>query len=637
MLAVIRERAQGWIAKVILVLITVPFALWGINSYIGHGGGETAVASVDGHDISARAFDRVWRAQQQRLRRALGANATDHILDDPALKRSALEQLINQKLLWLQADRVHLTVPNAMLVGVIANFPPFQEKGRFSDARYRALLSQQNMTPTLFQAQVRQQLLVQQLLGGLAKEAFVPAVTIDRIIRDSEQRRIVSVVHVPVARYLPQAKVSAAEVKSYYDRHPKEFRLPLRVKLDYLVLSQNALMQTIKVDPAALKAYYQQNLAQYRVPQERRASHILISVPARATAAEKLAARAKALKLLKEAQAHPAQFAQLAAANSQDLGSARKGGDLGFFTRSEMVKPFSDAVFSMRKGEIVGPVESKFGFHIIKLTAIKPARTRPFAYVKTEVASAIREQKAATKFMTLADKFGNTVYEQFDSLKPAAQQLKLPILHSGWVAKGESVPGLLGNPKLLKAVFSSDVLNGKHNSEAISVAPNTLVSVRVSAVRPAAMQPLAEVSAQLAQRLRREKATSLAIAQGHKWLSQLRQGKTVAGLTWRASQTFSRQKPPPGVNTVLLQAVFKAKVQQLPAYVGVAASAGGGYLLARIAAVSTPARITTSQRKVYAKEVTSMINQVVLSAYSTGLRQRAKIKIKQKLAAVATS
>jgi len=636
MLAVIRERAQGWIAKVILVLITVPFALWGVDSYIGHGGGETVVASVNGHSIGAREFDRAWRAQQQRLREMLGANATDSVLDNPALKRSVLEQLINQKLLLLQADQAHLDIPNAMLVRVIANFPPFQESGRFSDARYHALLSQQNMTPTQFQAQVRQQLAVQQLLGGLARETFIPAATIDQIIRDSEQHRIAAVMRLSAAHYLSQAQVSAAEVKSYYDRHPSEFRLPQRVKLDYLVLSQNALMQTIQVDTAALKTYYQQHLTQYRVPQERRASHILISVPGHATAAEKSAARAKALKLLKEAQAHPARFAQLAAANSQDPGSARKGGDVGFFTRGEMVKPFSNAVFSMHKGEIAGPVASKFGFHIIKLIAIKPAHTRSFDDVKAEIAFAIKKQKAATKFADLADKFSNTVYEQADSLQPAARQLKLPILHSGWIAKGKTAPGLLGNPRLLKAVFSSDVLKDKHNSEAIDVAPNTLISARVTAVKPALIQPLAEVSAQLTQRLRHEKAAALSAAQGRAWLAQLRQGKAVAGIAWGTPRTFSRRQPPPGMSVRLSQAIFKAGTQRLPAYVGVEEPTKG-YVLARITAVKAPTHITAPQRKAYAKEVAGMMDRAMLSAYSNSLKKRAKIKIKQKPAAIATS
>ncbi|HCA27239.1 MAG TPA: peptidylprolyl isomerase [Betaproteobacteria bacterium] len=636
MLAVIRERAQGWIAKVILVLITVPFALWGVDSYIGHGGGETAVASVNGRSIGAREFDRAWRAQQRRLRGMVGANATDTVLDNPALKRSVLEQLINQKLLLLQADQAHLTIPNAMLVRVIANFPPFQENGHFSDARYRALLSQQNMTPTLFQAQVRQQLAVQQLLGGLAKGTSIPAASVDRIIRDSEQHRIAAVMRLPVAHYLAQAKVSTAEVKSYYDRHSSEFRLPQQVRLDYLVLSQNALMQKIHVDAAVLKAYYQQHLAQYRVPQERRARHILISVPEHATAAEKAAARTKALKLLKEAQAHPARFAQLAAANSQDPGSARKGGDLGFFTRGEMVKPFSSAVFSMRKGEIAGPVASKFGFHIIKLVAVKPAHTRSFNDMKAEIAFAIKKQKAATEFADLADKFSNTVYEQADSLQPAARQLKLPILHSGWIAKGETAPGLLGNPRLAKAIFSSDVLKNKHNSEAIEVAPNTLVSVRVTIVKPARIQSLAEVGAQLTQHLRREKAAALSAAQGRTWLAQLRRGKTIAGIAWGAPLAFSRRQPPPGVSVRLLQAVFKAGAQRLPAYVGVEEPANG-YVLARITAVKAPARITAPQRKAYAKEVAGMMDRAVLSAYSSSLRKHAKIKIKQKPAAIATS
>lgn len=625
MLEFFRERAQGWFAKIILALLIVPFALWGVDSYLRHSGTETAVAKVNGQSITSQEFDRVMKQQQERLRTALGSRFDPALLDRPEVRQSALDNLINERVLSMEAARVGMNVPDALLAQIIANIPNFQENGQFSQGRYEEVLRSQGMTPTMFEGRVRQSLMIEQLSDGLVRAAFMPRSTQDRLIGLVEQQREISQVTLQPEQFAAQVKIDPAAVKAYYDKHREEFRTPEQARVEYVVLSADELAAQMAASDEEIKKYYEEHRSQYQEPEQRQASHILIAVPANASAAQKEAARVKAEQVAKEAKQNPADFAKLAKQYSQDPGSAANGGDLGYFPRGAMVKAFEDAAFKMSKGEIAGPVQSDFGFHIIQLTGIKGGKVRALSEVRNEIAEEIKKQKAEKRFAELAENFSNVVYEQPDSLKPVADGLKLKVQTSGWIGKNGGETALLNHPKLLQAIFSDDALKQKRNTEAVEVVPNTLVSARVVEYKAASYRPFEEASGAIAKRLQQEQADALAAKQGKDWLARLQKGEAVAEAKWSAPQTVSRRTASK-MGEAAVSLIFRADAGKLPAYGGVE-NPQGGYTLIKVSKVLPPAAIEEAKKAAYGEQLRQMAGQEVFAAYLAGLKQKADITI----------
>jgi peptidyl-prolyl cis-trans isomerase D len=421
---------------------------------------------------------------------------------------------------------------------------------------------------------------------------------------------------------MKQAKVDDAAIKDYYDKNQAEFNVPERARVEYVELSADSLLPRISVSDDEVKKYYADNKAQFGTQEQRDAAHILISVAAQASEAEKQAAKTKAERILKEVKKSPQKFAELARKYSEDPGSASHGGDLGFFGRGMMVKPFDEAVFKLKPGEISGLVKSDFGYHIIKLLAIKPAHVKPLAEVRNSIVQQIKKQKADDKFAELADKFSNTVYEQSDSLKPAAELVGMPIKQSGWLDKGEP-SALPWNAKALQAVFSDDVLKDKRNSSAVEISPNTLLSVRLLEYKQASTRPLSEVMPVIRKRLLRQQAEEMAVKHGQKLLAQLQQGKQV-GLHWGKGLTVTRISHS-DMEPELARLVFQAKTDKLPAYVGAESMQGEGYLLARVESVKPVGAIDDAKRARYEQQLRKMTGDALLKAYLENAREHAKI------------
>ena len=610
------------LVQVILALVILPFALWGVSSYRSTSGGADALATVDGEKITQQEFDNAMRQQQDRMRQILGANYNQAMFEQPEIKQSILNSLVNQRLLILKAHAAGLTVSDDQLAQIIAGIGAFQKDGHFDKQQYEAVLARQNMSPMMFEARVRQQLSVNQLTDGFNQNGYASNTVADNLIRLNEQQRVVSVARIAPDAFMKQARVDDAAVKDYYEKNQAEFKVPERARVEYVELSSADLLPQINVSDDEIRKYYEGNKAQFGTQEQRDAAHILISVAAQASAAEKQAARAKAERILKEAKKSPQKFAELARKYSEDPGSASHGGDLGFFNRGMMVKPFDDAVFSLKPGEISGLVQSDFGFHIIKLLAIKPAHVKPLAEVKSSIVQQIKQQKADDKFAELADKFSNTVYEQSDSLKPAAELVGVTIKQSGWLDKGE--PGALPwNDKALQAVFSDDVLKDKRNSAAVEIAPNTLLAVRLLAYKPASTRSLAEVAPVIRKRLLRQQAEEQAVKQGQKALAQLQQGKK-AGLHWEKNQAVTRASHN-GMEPELARLVFQANTDKLPVYVGTESMRGDGYLLARVEAVKPVGAIDEAKRARYEEQLRKMTGEELLKAYLEDAREHAKI------------
>jgi peptidyl-prolyl cis-trans isomerase D len=621
-------RNNKKIVQIFLALITLPFAFFGVDSYVKNSGAGSDLASVADTKISIPQFEQALRERQDQMRQSLGANFKAEMMNTREARLSVLNSLIDQRLLLLETEKNRLQTSDEGLRDVISKIPSLQENGKFSMTRYETALRSQGLSQTQFEAKLRQDLTLQQLIGAIGDTAFVSDTQGAAMLRLQSEIRQFSELRIAPEQFADKVKVDPASVQKYYDDNKARFEVPEQVRAEYLVLSLDALLAQVAVAEAEIKAWYEGHKDRYEQSEERRASHILIVTNADT---DKEKARVKADEVLKEVQKSPAKFAELAKQYSQDPGSAQKGGDLGFFGRGMMVKAFEDIVFSQKEGEISALVPSDFGYHIIKVTGIKPAKLRPLDEVRSEIASELKTQAASRKFAEAAESFTNMVYEQSDSLAPVAEKFKLKIEKSGLLTRTPDPKtiaslGPLANPKVLGSLFSDDAIKSKRNTEAVEIAPNMLLAARV--VEHVAMTsiPFETVRADIEKLLRSQEAAAMAKASGEARLAELKKDGEAgdAKAAWSTPKSVSRMQArdlPPAA----LQALFKADVQQLPAYVG--AAVGGSYTLYKIVKLSQPEQVDGEKRKGLQSEYASIVAQQDLSAYLAALRLRYKINI----------
>ncbi|EKE16809.1 MAG: hypothetical protein ACD_10C00786G0001, partial [uncultured bacterium] len=403
----------------------------------------------------------------------------------------------------------------------------------------------------------------------------------------------------------------------------QEFRVKEQAKVEYVRFSVNDLLPKVEVSAEDVRKYYDEHQGDFGATEERQAAHILITVAASAPQAEQDAARAQAEKLLQQVRQNPAGFAELAKQNSQDPGSAAKGGDLGFFGRGMMVKPFEDAAFALKQDEVSGLVKSDFGYHIIKLLAVKPARLLPFDEAQEGILNKLRQQKATDMFAELAEKFSNAVYEQSDTLKPAADLVGAKIEQSGWLVKGVTTDEPW-TAKMLQEIFTDETVKNKRNTAAIEVAANTLVAARILEYKPVSIRTLDEVLETIRQKLLHQQALELAAKQGGALLEQLQRGDKPV-LSWAAAQTVTRARHG-SLNADMIRKIFQADATRLPQYVG-AETPQDGYVLVRIDAVKEAEKPDDKKRAGYAQQMRQLTGEEMFRAYLADVRQQAAIKV----------
>ena len=619
-------RNNKRIVQIFLGLIALPFAFWGVDSYVRSSGAGSDLASVGDTKITIPQFEQALRDRQDQMRQSMGDSFKPELMNSPEIRLGVLNSLIDQRLLLLEAGKNRLVTSDDALRDFLSSVPSLQEDGKFSMSRYEAVLRSQGMSQPQFEARVRQDLTLQQLVGTIGSSAFVSLTQAEAMLRLQSEERQFSEFRILSGQFANTVKIDESAIQKFYDENKNRFEVPERIKAEYVVLSLDALLPQVKVSDAEVKTWYDGHQDRYQEPEERRASHILISSDGDAG---KEKAKTKAEDVLKEIQKTPSRFAELAKQHSQDPGSAQKGGDLGYFGRGMMVKPFEDAVFQQKEGETSGLVESDFGYHIIKVTGIRPAKLRPLAEVRSDIEGELKRQAATRKFAEAAESFNNMVYEQSDSLQPVVEKFSLKVQQSGWLPKNAdprmlAALGPLGNEKVAKALFSDDAIKNKRNTEAIEVAPNTLLAARVTEHVPASVQPFDSVKGDIGEYLKVQEAQAQAKASGEARLVELNQGEDK--LSWSAPRNASRlqarqlQLPP-----AALQAIFKADVQKLPTYVGV--STGDAYSLYKITKLIQPEAINENQLKALRTEYASIIAQEDLSAYLSSLRSRYKIDI----------
>ena len=618
------------IAQVIFVLVALPFAFFGVDYYFRGGGGPQSLATIGGDRITQEEYDRRLREQQDRMREQLGRNYDPSMFDSPEVRYALLDQLVNERLLERRARSDNLRVSDAQLAQFIQDLPPFQDNGKFSKEKYTQLLASRNMTPLGFEQRVRQDLTLAPLQEPVAAANINAKSSVERFLVLVEQQRDVAVAAIDPAPFAKDVKVDDAQVKAFYEQNPMAFQSPEEAKIEYVILTQEALIGQVKVDPEDVRRQYETNISQYSTKEQRRASHILIAVKPDAKDAEKAEAKKKAEALLAQVKANPAKFADIAKANSQDPGSAQQGGDLGTFARGSMVKPFEDAVFAAKPGDIVGPVQSDFGYHIIKLTGITPERIQPLEEVRAQIEADMKRQKASQKFAASAEQFQNLVYEQADSLAPAAKQLDLKVETTPFITRAQAQQIALGNAKFVEGLFSPESVQGKRNSDAMEIAPNVLMAARLVEYKPAALRPLVDVQDQIRQQLVRKAASEAAQQSGREKLKLLQDGKSdkEAGVTFTKTLLVNRNAVQPGFSPDALKSIFQLSAAKLPTYTG-APNERGGFSIYKVEKVVDPPAPDAAKLNTAGSRMAEQVGRELMTAYLASLRAGTDVKINQ--------
>lgn len=618
-------RKHTKVTMALLFLLIVPsFILFGLDGYNRSKDQGATVAQVDGKNIIQSDWDRAHQREMDQLRNSV-PNLDPKLMDSPEARYASLERLVRERVIAAAAEKFKLTTSDQRLARELQQSPEIaslrRPDGTLDMERYRQLLGSQGMSPEMFEANVRADLSNRQVLVGIGASGFSSNSAADTALNAYFEKREIQLARFNAADFAAKLNPSDAELEQFYKANEKLFQAPEQASIEYVLLDMDGIGKSISVNPADLKTYYEQNIQRFEG--ERRASHILIASPKSAPAADREKAKAKAQELLALVKKSPDTFADVARKNSQDPGSAVKGGDLDFFARSSMVKPFEDAAFSMKKGDISDVVESEFGYHIIKLTDIKQ---RSFEELRPELEAAMKKQEAQKKFTDSAEIFTNAVYEQAESLKPAADRLKLDIKTAANVSRQPQVgaTGVLANPKFLNALFAPDAIEKKRNTEAIEVGPSQLASGRIVQYSAAHTRPLAEVKDLVRQRWLAQRAAEEARKEGVAKLAAWKVAPaSAAGLS--APVVVSREQTQK-LPTPIIDAALRADASTLPAFAGVDLGSQGYAIVKVEKMVPRDAPVEAAakqQRDQYAQWWTSAENL----AYYNSLKDRFKAEI----------
>lgn len=623
----IRKHTQ-WTMGLLFLLIVPSFILVGMNSGDFSNSKGSVVAKVDGVEITQPEWDRAHQSEVDRLRAAQPA-LDIKLLDSPSARYATLERLVRDRVVAVAADKLKLSTSDQRLARELHDSPEIaalrRPDGTLDMERYRQVLASQGMSPEGFEANVRADLSTRQVLAGVGGSALASGAAADMALNAYFEKREIQLARFSAVDFVARLNPTDADLEAFYKANDKLFLAPEQASIEYVQLDLDSVKKTITVNEADLKTYYDQNAKRLSSAEERRASHILIAAPATAPAAERDKAKARAQELLALVKKSPDTFADVARKNSQDPGSAANGGDLDFFARGAMVKPFEDAAFSLNKGDISEVVASDFGFHIIRLTDIKVAKQRSFEEMRPELEADLKQQQAQQKFSEKAEAFSTSVYEQSESLQPVAEQLKLDIKTASNVTPqpAAGAAGVLANPKFLSELFSSDAIEKKRNTKAIETGPNQLVSARIVQHTAAHTRPFAQVKELVRQRWLAQHSADEARKEGVAKLAAWKAAPATAALSAPVllSREQTQQFPQP-----VLDAALRTDASALPAFAGVDLGAQG-YAIVKVSKVvpreAQPEARVKQERSQYGDWWTS----AETLAYYNSLKERFKAEI----------
>lgn len=524
MLQSIHDQAQSWIAWVIVGLLIIPFALWGINSYF-EGGSGAVVAEVNGTEISLNEYQRSLQQQRQRMRQLLGKDYRPEMLEDPRMRRAVLDAMIENDLLNQAVDGDGFRIGDELLYWQLQRTEAFHDAdGKFSQEIYKQVLASQGMSQPFFESGIRSDLMQSQLLTGFRQASFVTDSELREAVRLQEQKRSLRTLTIPASVERIESKVVGDdEIAAQYELNSVAYEVPEQVSLDYIELSVAGLAGDIPVEEDDLQKLYEQRKDSLLADEERHARHILIEL-AEGAGDEATAAAQKRLDEVLGKLAAGESFEELAQHYSDDPGSASVGGDLDFFPRGIMVPEFDEAVFSMQVGEVSEPVRTQFGFHLIRLEEIQAAEIRSFEEVRGELSADLRRQAAEDLFFEHAETIANMAYEQPDSLDGAAEAVGLTVKQSELFNRQGSTGGIATNPGVVKAAFSDMVLVEGKNSDPVELADDHMVVVRVREHLPATRKPLESVRAEVVDAILGQRARATAKNSGMDLLDKIQSG-----------------------------------------------------------------------------------------------------------------
>jgi peptidyl-prolyl cis-trans isomerase D len=622
----IRKHTK-WTMALLFLLIVPSFILVGMNSNPSAEKGSV-VAKVNGTEITQPEWDRAHLQEIDRLRASM-PTLDAKLLDSAEARYATLERMVRERVVAVAADKLTLATSDQRLARELRDSPEIaalrRADGTLDMERYRQLLGAQGMSPEMFEANVRADLSNRQVLAGVASSGFPSSSAADLALNAYFEKREIQLARFNAVDYAAKLNPTDADIEQFYKANEKLFQAPEQASIEYVQLDLDAIKKSITVNDADLKTYYEQNAQQLSGAEERRASHILIAAPTTAPAPEREKAKTKAEELLAALKKSPDSFAEIARKNSQDPGSAPNGGDLDFFARGAMVKPFEDAAFAMKKGDISDVVASDFGYHIIKLTDIRAPKQRSFEELKPELEGDMKKQQAQKKYSEAAEAFSNGVYEQSDSLKPVAERLKLEIKTAANVTRqpAPGVTGVLANPKFLNVLFAPDAIEKKRNTEAVEVGSNQLVSGRVVQYIPARTQPLAEVKDIVRQRWLAQRGAEEARKDG---IAKLAAWKASPATATLAAPVLVSREQAQQLPMQIVDATLRADTSALPVFASVDLGAQG-YAIVKVNKVvprDPPAEAAAKQeRSQYAQWWTS----AETLAYYNGLKQRFNAEI----------
>ena len=612
---------------IIVVLIFPAFAFFGIQGYDQFLSDGDSVARVNGDRIPRSEFEQAQREQFDRIRQMLGNSVDPQQFDTPSARRDILEGLIDQRVLLQHARDNRIAVSDERLRDAIASISGLQgPDGRFDIDRYRAFVASRGRTEMGFEAELRRDTMLREIPGALAQSVMIPQAVLQRLARIVAEKREISDLVFKPESFAAKVVPDEAALKKFYEDNRDTFRLPESASVQYAVLDVEAIAGKQTVSDADIKSFYDQNRTRYGVAEERRARHILIRMEPNAAAAARETAQKKANELLDQLR-KGARFDDLARRESQDPGSAKGGGDLDFFTREMMTKPFADAAFAAVRSQVVGPVETEFGLHLIEVTDIRPARERTLSEARGEIETEIRKVQASRKFAEDADAFGNMAYEQSDSLQPLVERFGVSLQQATDVTRG-GAQGLardhpLNHPRVLAALFSADSVSSRRNTEAVDAGSGRIISARLVEHRPSRVKPYDEVSTEVRQALVQQESARLAREAGEARLRALQEGGPADGLS--AAREVSRsgqQTLPPAA----MQAIFRAPVVKLPVFIGVDLGEQG-YAVYRLSRAAEPEASEVEKLINPLKEQLEQgLSQQDIADYVESLKQRATIK-----------
>lgn len=631
MLELIRERSKGVMAWIIIILIIIPFALWGIDQF-NKGDRAQVSAKVNGEPINAyevdRAFDNIKRQYQENF-----GDMYQSLVKEDVLRQQVIDDLVQRSAVDQQLHHEGFAMSDQLLSQIIQSQQVFQDKGVFSLQRYEEVLKNNGFTKDRFEQAQRQFMLRQQLESMVSSSEVIGPAELKVLANLESQEREIAYLRVDYRPFLAKAQVNDEQVRAYYDQHSSEFRAPEQVSVDYIELSVEQLAKNLTVSDDQVRAYYQEHPEKIQLPEKRNVRHILIRSDKGEDAAKDAQAKEKIESILAQLK-QGADFAALAKQYSEDPGSATKGGELGFFQRGDMVPEFEEGAFALAKpGDISPIIHSSYGYHILQLVAIEPAKTPSFEEAKDILTQELKLELAQKAYNEQLEQLKTLTFEQDDSLTPAAEKLGLKVQTSASMTR-QNGEGVFAAPQVIDAAFSDKVIKDHLNSAVIEAQMGEAIVMHVHQYDKSHDRTLDEVKADIVAQLKHQQAVEQAKAEAEQLLKAVQNQQqnpaalTKEGITWKDKQWLSRNADVP--NEILSTAFTMPKpTADHPSWI-VHSLASGDSVVIGFSAV----RVDKEKAEQAQKDLTAAAQQVFadaeLEALTKGIKDKARIEIVKK-------